>query len=128
MSLEQELNKIKEAEKEWNKIINNEVILEREIEDVARITANILENKPFAPFEIDKREFIVIATTYNNEKNNKCIQLVAREKTKIETSTAKIIKADFELDTNYSKKENLITGIKALLGHITGLIKPETLD
>ena len=128
MSLEQELNKFKEAEKAWNKVIDSEVSLEKEIEDIAKITANILENKPFAPFEVDGREFIVIATTYNNEKNNKCIQLVTREKTKIQTSTAKIIRADFELDTNYSKKENLITGIKALLGHITGVIKPETLD
>ena len=128
MSLEQELNKFKEAEKAWNKVIDSEVSLEKEIEDIAKITANILENKPFAPFEIDEREFIVIATTYNNEKNNKCIQLVTREKTKIQTSTAKIIRGDFELDTNYSKRENLITGIKALLGHITGVIKPETLD
>ena len=60
MSLEQELNKFKEAEKAWNKVIDSEVSLEKEIEDIAKITANILENKPFAPFEIDGREFIVI--------------------------------------------------------------------
>ena len=50
MSLEQELNKFKEAEKAWNKVIDSEVSLEKEIEDIAKITATILENNPFAPF------------------------------------------------------------------------------
>lgn len=127
MSLEQELKNIEKAEKNLHKLIDDEVALEEEIKEVSEIVATQLSNKPMAAMYIQNREFIVMATTYQ-KANNKSMQIVAREKSLIETSKAKIIKADFVIDTNYTKRENLVTGIRALLGHITGLIKPENLS
>lgn len=127
MSIEQELKKIITAEEEWHKAINNEIALENEIKEVSEIVANTLKNKPMALMCIQNRTFVVIAATYHNNQMSKCIQLVAREKTEIVTAKSNIIKANLVVDTNYTMKENLTCGIKALLGHITGLIKPEVL-
>lgn len=126
MSLEQDLKNIETAEKNLHKLIDDEVSLEEEIKEVSNVVATQLENKPMALMCIQNREFIVMATTYNN-LNRKSMQIVAREKQIIETSKSKILKADFVIDENYTKRENLVTGIKALLGHMTGLIKPESL-
>lgn len=128
MSEKQDLKKIEEAEKEWINSIDKDINKENEIEEISKYTADILENNLFAFFEIDNRKFIVVPRIYYNNKNQKSIQLVAREKTHIATPDNKIIKADFVIDKNYTNKENLVTGLKALLGHITGIIKPETLD
>lgn len=127
MNMNEELKKINEAEKALHKQIDDEVALEEEIQEVALYTAKALENNPMAPFTIQNRDFILVAATHAGNKGEKKIQLVAREKLAIMTPDAKIIKADLTIDTNYTKEENLTAGIKAILGHITGCIKPEVL-
>lgn len=127
MNIEAELKAIEKAEKAMHKAIDDETNLEKEIISVAEIVANNLENNPFANMEIQNRSFLVLATLYNNPKGERCISLVAREKSKIVTPQSTVIKADLLLDEEYSKRENLVCGIKALLGHITGLIKPEVM-
>ena len=124
MNIDKEIKKIEETEKAFLKQIDDENILEKEIDDIAKYTAEKLSKEMAASFTIQNRTFIVIASTYNDHKN---IQLVAREKTKIDTPNAKIIRADLEMDLSYTKQENLIVGIKALLGHITGYLKPEAI-
>lgn len=128
MNIQEELKKFDEAEKALTKQIDDEVALEEEIQEVALYTAKTLANNPMAPFTIQNRDFIVVAATHTGAKGEPMIQLVAREKLAILTPDAKIIKADLTIDTNYTKEENLIAGIKAILGHITGCIKPEVLD
>lgn len=128
MSKVVDLKAIEKAEKALHKKIDAEVSLEKEIHEVARYTAKALENKPMAPFSIQGRDFILVAAIYSNDIGEKCIQLVAREKLKVEVSTPTVIKADLVIDNRYSKEENLVAGIKAILGHVTGYIKPEVLD
>ena len=115
-------------EQKLHKQIDDEVKREEEIDEIAQYTARQLAVNPMVPFSIDNRDFLLVAAMYNDNVGNRCIQLVAREKTAILTPNAKIIKANMELDINYTKEENLVVGIKALLGHITGCIKPEVLD
>lgn len=122
------LKKIEAEEKRINKSIDDEVSLDKEIDEVANITASSLEKSPMVVMSIQSRDFVVVNKVYKNEKNKNCIQIAAREKTAIDVATPKILKADFGMDIKYSLKENLAVGIKALLGHITGRIKPETLD
>ena len=128
MTKKVDLKAIEKAEKALHKQIDKEVSLEKEIHEVARHTAKALENKPMAPFSIQGREFIIIAGIHTNDIGEKCIQLVAREKLKVEVSTPTVIRADLVIDNRYSKEENLVAGIKAILGHVTGYIKPEVLD
>lgn len=123
-----DLKMIEKAEKALHKQIDSEISLEEEIQEVASYTARLLENKPMALFSIQGRDFAIVAATYTNDIGQSCIQLVAREKLKIEISTPTVIKADLVIDTNYTKEENLVAGIKAILGHVTGYIKPEVLD
>lgn len=128
MNIKKELEKIDKAEKALRKQIDDEVNLEQEIQEVSKYTAKILNGSPMAPFSIQGRNFMVVAAVYSNEQNEQCIQLVAREKLNIEISTPTVIKADLVIDTNYTREENLVGGLKALLGHITGHIKPEAMD
>lgn len=128
MNIEKELKKFDEAEKALTKQIDDEIALEEEIQEVAAYTAKALENKPMVPFSIQGRDFIVVAAMHDGPKGERMIQLVAREKLAIISPQAKIIKADLVIDTNYTKEENLVAGIKAILGHITGHIKPEVLE
>nr|DAV25169.1 MAG TPA: hypothetical protein [Caudoviricetes sp.] len=128
MNINEELKKFDEAEKALTKQIDDEVALEEEIQEVALYTAKALANSPMVPFTIQNRDFIVVAATHKGPKGEPMIQLVAREKLAIVTPEAKIIKADLIIDTNFTKEENLIAGIKAILGHITGCIKPEVLE
>lgn len=128
MNIKKELKRIEEAEKALRKQIDDEINLEQEIQEVSKHTAKLLSNNPMAPFSIQGRDFIVVAAVHTNEQNEQCIQLAAREKLRIDIATPTVIKADLVIDTNYTKEENLIGGLKALLGHITGHLKPEVLD
>lgn len=127
-STDDKLKEIMEMEQKLHKQIDDEVKREEEINEIAIYTAKKLQYAPMVPFSIDGRDFVLVVANYNNARGMRCMQLVAREKTIIETPTAKIIKADLEIDTNYTLEENLVVGIKALLGHITGCIKPEVLE
>lgn len=128
MNLKAELKKIDDAEKALHKQINNEVALEQEIQEVAKYTAKCLAVTPMCSMSIQGRNFIAVVRSYSNERNEKCFQVAAREKTLIETPTATVLKADLVVDKEYTMKENLEACIKALLGHITGYIRPEALD
>ena len=127
MNINAELKKAQEIEKVLHKKIDSEVDLEREIDEVAKYTAKALEKRPIAAFTIQKRDFIVIATMKEGPKTGSVIELVAREKPKIITPNEKIYRANLTIDTDYSKEENLTVGIKAILGHVTGHIKPEVI-
>lgn len=128
MNLKKELEKFDLAEKALHKQIDDEVALENEIQEVAKYTARQLSSKPMAFMSIQKRDFVVLAVNQFDAQGRRCIQVVAREKTLIDTINATIIKADLVVDTNYTMEENLLACIKALLGHITGHIKPEALE
>lgn len=123
-----DLKRMDEDEKALRKKIDDEIKLDEEIDEISETTARLLESNMMTTFSIQERDFVVIATTYRNQLNAPCIQIVAREKTKIDLSQARVLRADLEIDMNYTRKENLVSGIKALLGHITGRIKPEVLD
>ena len=126
--IDNKLKEITEIEQILHKKIDDDVKQEEEIDEIAKYTAQQLSLNPMVPFSINGRDFLVVAAMYNNSAGERCIQLVAREKNTILTPNAKVIKANMVLDTNYTKEENLIVGIKALLGHITGCIKPEVLE
>lgn len=128
INIKAELEKIEKAEKELHKIIDDEVELEAEIKEVSEKAALDLEMRPMTMIEIQGRKFMLIASLYNDNKNSRHILIVAREKTELITPSSTILKADALIDTNYTKKENLVCCIKGLLGHITGYIKPEALD
>lgn len=128
MNINSELKRLQLAEKALHKKIDDEVALEQEIQEVSLYTARALENRPMVPFSIQGRNFILVAAVSSSPKGKKMIQLVAREKLAVITPDATIIRADLTIDTNYTKEENLAAGIKAILGHITGCIKPEALD
>lgn len=127
MDLQKELKHIEEAEKALHKKIDDEVTLEKEIDEVAKFTAKQLANKPMVPFSIQGEDYFIIAAVQNLGNVMK-IELVARKVDKIVTPNSKVIRANLEVDPEYTKEENLIAGIKAILGHITGCIKPEVLD
>lgn len=120
------LSDIKKAEAELHKQIDDEVKIDEEIEEVAKVTARALESKPMAHMQIENRDFLVVAALTGTVP--RILTVVAREKTRIATPTSKVIKANVELDMRYTKQENLEGAIKAILGHITGRIKPEVLD
>lgn len=122
-----DLKLINTIEENLHKKIDDQVKLEEEIEEVAKYTAHNLINNPMTAMTIQNRDFILVMTEHRTNED-RLIQIAAREKNAILTPMATIIKADFVIDTNYSKEENLIAGVKAILGHITGYIKPETLD
>lgn len=122
------LKAIEKEEKKLHKIIDDELELEEEIREVAEKASQDLNYKPMAGIEIQGREFILVASFYNDGYGKRHILVVARERTKLVAPRTTILKADAELDENYTKKENLLCCIKGLLGHITGYIKPETLD
>lgn len=128
MSLEQNLKIANEIEKNLNKKIDDEVNLDNEIISVAEYVSGLLDKNPIVPFEIQNRHFVAIASTYFNNINRKCIQIVAREKTQIVSPRSKIIKANIEIDEEYSMTENLNCALKGLLGHIVGKLKPQALD
>lgn len=127
MDLQKELKHIEEAEKALHKKIDDEVTLEKEIDEVAKFTAKQLANKPMVPFSIQGEDYFIIAAVQNLGNVMK-IELVARKVDKLVTPNSKVIRANLEVDPEYTKEENLIAGIKAILGHITGCIKPEVLD
>lgn len=127
MDLQKELKHLEEAEKALHKKIDDEVTLEKEIDEVAKFTAKQLANKPMVPFSIQGEDYFIIAAVQNLGNVMK-IELVARKVDKIVTPNSKVIRANLEVDPEYTKEENLIAGIKAILGHITGCIKPEVLD
>lgn len=127
MNLQKELKHIEEAEKALHKKIDDEVTLEKEIDEVAKFTAKQLANKPMVPFSIQGEDYFIIAAVQNLGNVMK-IELVARKVDKLVTPNSKVIRANLEVDPEYTKEENLIAGIKAILGHITGCIKPEVLD
>lgn len=127
MDYSKELKHIEKAEKALHKKIDDEVALEEEIDEIAKFTAKQLANKPMVPFSIKEEDYFIIAATQNLGNIIK-IELVARKVDKIATPNSKIIRANLEVDPEYTKEENLIAGIKAILGHITGCIKPEALD
>ena len=122
-----DLKLINTIEENLHKKIDDQVKLEEEIEEVAKYTAHNLVNNHMTAMTIQNRDFILVMTEHKNNED-RLIQIAAREKNAILTPMATVIKADFIIDTNYSKEENLIAGVKAILGHITGYIKPETLD
>lgn len=128
MNLKAELDHLDKAEKALIKKIDDEVALEEEIQEVSTFTAKCMLSKPIVPMSIQGRDFLVVSQQYKNESNELCINIVAREKTLIDIGNAKVIKADLVIDTNYTIEENLCVGVKALLGHITGLIKPEVME
>ena len=127
MDLQKELKHLEEAEKALHKKIDSEVALEEEIDEVAKFTAQQLANKPMVPFSIQGEDYFIIAATQHLGNVMK-IELVARKVDKLVTPNSKVIRANLEVDPEYTKEENLIAGIKAILGHITGCIKPEVLD
>lgn len=127
MNLSQELKHLEKAEKALHKKIDAEVALEEEIDEIAKFTAKQLTNKPMVPFSINGDDYFIIAATQNLGNVMK-IELVARKVDKIATPSTKLLRANLEVDPEYTKEENLIAGIKAILGHITGCIKPEVLD
>lgn len=122
-----DLTLINKIEENLHKKIDDQVKLEEEIEEVAKYTAHNLINNHMTAMTIQNRDFVLVMTEHRTNED-RAIQIAAREKNAILTPMATIIKADFVIDTNYSKEENLIAGVKAILGHITGHIKPETLD
>lgn len=122
-----DLTLINKIEENLHKKIDDQVKLEEEIEEVAKYTAQKLINSPMTAMTIQNRDFILVMTEHRTNED-RLIQIAAREKNAILTPMATVIKADFVIDTNYSKEENIIAGVKAILGHITGHIKPETLD
>jgi hypothetical protein len=127
MNVELQLKDIEKAEKVFHGQIDYENTLEAEIQEVAKFTAKVLSTKPICQFTIQNRNFLIIPSFYK-KRNIRCIQLVAREIVKVDLSTAKVLRANLEIDDRCTVEENLICGIRALLGHITGLIKPEKLD
>lgn len=128
MSIKSDIEKIKLAEDRLHKQIDDEINLSTEITEVSNFTAKRLTAKQLAPMSIQGRDFLTSVGTYVNDKNKTCIQVVAREKTAIDIGQAKIYRAEVEIDTQYTMEENLVSCIKAMLGHITGLLKPEVLD
>lgn len=116
---------IKKAQKALHKQIDTEVSIEKEIHQVADYTTKQLLKGPFTPFQIQGRTFIVVMST--TETPVKTIMLSAREKLVVETGNDVVIKAKAEIDMEYSFEENISCCVKALLGHITGYIKPEQL-
>lgn len=126
MNISRELKHLEEAEKALHQKIDSEVSLEEEIDEISKFTAKQLTNKPMVPFSIQEEDYFIIAATQNLGNSIK-IELVARKVSKLVTANSRIIRANLEVDPRYTKEENLIAGIKAILGHITGHIKPEVL-
>ena len=110
-------------EQKLHKQIDDEVKREEEIDEIAQYTARQLAVNPMVPFSIDNRDFLLVAAMYNDNVGNRCIQLVAREKTAILTPNAKIIKANMDIriliDNKLGNAKLIINeGLKLLRAHI----------
>lgn len=117
-----------EIEKNLNKKIDDEINLENEIKEVANHAANQLSSKPIATMEIQGARYLLAMKQYTNVHGKPCVNIASRKIVDIVTQSATVTNANAELDMQYTLQENIVTIIKGLLGHYTGLIKPEELD
>ena len=105
--LDKKLKEIEKIEQKLHKQIDDEVKREDEINEIAQYTARQLSLNPMVPFSIDGREFLLVAAMYNDAKGNRCIQLVAREKTILATPT-RMVRLRMNRDVAYCSTAQML--------------------
>lgn len=139
--LNSELKKLDNMEKEWTDKLNEELKTEEEIEGIIDYITNKLILGGKARAIVDEKNFIIGSRVVKlpNEitENDTKKQVMVKTTVLIITNIDKyklleekyipaMVKADY--DERYDVKANFRVAVEGWVRHITGTIKPETLD
>lgn len=139
--LNSELKKLDNMEKEWTDKLNEELKTEEEIEGIIDYITNKLILGGKARAIVDEKNFIIGSRVVKlpNEitENDTKKQIMVKTTVLIITNIDKyklleekyipaMVKADY--DERYDVKANFRVAVEGWVRHITGTIKPETLD